>query len=537
MSDARQVLVLGGGLAGLAAACTLLEQGRGRVAVRLVERGHVLGGKASSMPHRDGDATYQIDHGLHVYFQYPNFDRLLERYGGTQTLRPNTHRMFVWRRDRLVPFRSWPLPSPLHFLGGLDPRLLPPKFGLPFLRLMLAATFLREDRLSPEERARLDAMSFEQFGASLGLPEALLHDGLYQFFERSGFHTPHPASALAILRATRLVAQSHAALRTRYLDGPLGVVCAEPLQKGFVDGGGELLKYSPVRRIDIAGGRVLGIDVLDARPGYPHGKEKAPDPTRNFVYSNYHTTLADPDPAEPRKRLEADEYIVALPPRDLIEVLSPDVRATPYFAGIDRIGVQKTIAYQAYYDRVVTPAGFTDAAVAVPGAFSTVFDRARLWTTPDATGSVLEWVSEIGTYAASADADLVAEADRLAEQMFPAAKGAKIVKRYFHRGGHDVFTLTMPGSDAHRPKIDASPIANLTLAGDFTNNAFGVVCMEGAVVSGIEAANVVLRRLGLPPAPIAPMAEPGGLVPALRAVLHATGTYRRLLGYAESDTP
>lgn len=525
----QKVLILGAGLAGLAAAWTLQRRAAGQVEIELLDRGHVIGGKASSMPHKRDDVVYQIDHGLHVYFQYPNFDKIMEDAGGLGGLRANRHRMWVWKDkpQKLVAFQSWPLPSPLHWGGGM--KVVGVRNAMKLSRVMLAAAMLRPERVSAETRKRLDELSWEDFGRELGVPPELLNSELYRFFGRSGFHHPYPASAFTILRATRLVSQSHAALVTRYLDGPMGEIVVTPMQKKVVERGAKISRYHEARQVKVSGGRVTGVMVAKPRPDYPHAAERAAD-----HLSNYHTKLEDIGNWGTPEEMTADWYIGALPPEPMYKVLEPEVQQHPYFAGIREIKTQPTIAYQVYYDRIVTPPDFTDAAVALPGAFSTLFDRARIWSKPDGEGSIFEWVSEIGEFVGQTPEQVMADADRMAEKLFPAVKEAKVLRRFYHEGGHDRFTMTLPGSDAHRPHIEASPIENLVLAGDYTNNSFGVVCMEGAVTSGIEAANVILRKMGLEPEPVLPMEEPGGLVPALRAFLRASGLMRRAVGFEET---
>ena len=128
---------------------------------------------------------------------------------------------------------------------------------------------------------------------------------------------------------------------------------------------------------------------------------------------------------------------------------------------------------------------------------------------------------------------MVSEARSLAHALFPETKHAVEVRIWFHASNHDPYFLTLPGQDDQRPGI-ATPIDNLYLAGDYTANSFRNVGMEGAVVSpgsrrrtGSSSASAA-RRAGSEP-----MREPGGLVPALRALLHGTGTFERVVGYRE----
>jgi len=527
----KKVLVMGGGLAGLATAYVLHEASRGELDITVLERGHILGGKASSKAHTREGRAYEVDHGLHVYFDYPNFDRILDEVGALGGLRGNKHRMWVWRDGKLVAFQSYAVPSPFHWVGGI------PVVGftnaLKLSRVMLAAAMVRPEKLSAAERKRLDEMSWDEFGAELGVPPELLQSELYRFFGRSGFHFPFPASAFTILRATRLVAQSHAALLTRYIDGPLGDRMCKPLANALIDRGVQIKRFHEVHELVSDGDRLKGVEVEEHR-FFPHKKEE-----QSPYLSNYHTVLDEEAEEEagdePETSLwEADFYVSALAPRDLVGVLDDAMRSDPYFGNVDKIQTQPSIAYQVYYDRLVTPDWFTDAAVGLPGAFSTVFDRARIWTQPDGTGSILEWVSELGEFKDRSDEDVMADADAMALKLFPKVAEATVVRRFYHRGGHDTFTLTVPGSDAHRPPA-RSPLKNLVLAGDYVNNAHGVVCMEGTVVSAIEAANIILEQLGYPPRAVAPMSEPGGFVPAIRKVSQLLGRQRKWFGFAETD--
>src|SRR4029078_5510264 len=83
-----RVAVVGGGLAGLAAALELTKQGH---AVRLSEARPTLGGAVQTLPEREGDPSPPPDNGQHValgcFTEYLSF---LERIGegGSYTRRP-----------------------------------------------------------------------------------------------------------------------------------------------------------------------------------------------------------------------------------------------------------------------------------------------------------------------------------------------------------------------------------------------------------------------------------------------------------------
>ena len=58
------------------------------------------------------------------------------------------------------------------------------------------------------------------------------------------------------------------------------------------------------------------------------------------------------------------------------------------------------------------------------------------------------------------------------------------------------YVQCMPGTDSYRLAPDASGYRNLGLAGDWTVCGLNAGCIEAAVVSGLQAANVVASRDG-----------------------------------------
>jgi uncharacterized protein with NAD-binding domain and iron-sulfur cluster len=61
-----------------------------------------------------------------------------------------------------------------------------------------------------------------------------------------------------------------------------------------------------------------------------------------------------------------------------------------------------------------------------------------------------------------------------------------------HHASHSLYWLTEPGVQRFRP-TSKTPIENLWLAGDWVRNDLDFPCMEAAVRSGLEAADLVLE--------------------------------------------
>lgn len=517
----KDVLIAGSGIAGLSAGIHLLEAGQGRFRVRLVERGHVVGGKASSMPHRDRTSgrTFTVDHGFHVFFDYPNLGERLRSLGAFDGFSPPHHEVLIWSEGKVRPFRALPLPSPLHlFAGGWEAGLYSPLDGMRVFRFMVDIFLIEIDRLSAARLRELDAVSFTDYSRQQGLSDEIIQSSFFRFVTQSAFIYPKAMSALSAIAAIQLVAQNHDAVACRYIDGGCSEVIIDPLLKHFLRLGGVLDKFKAVERIHIDQGRVSSLSLAKNRR-YIHGPEAADD-----WHSNYHS-VEGPPPAPPEiEPARADWYVAALPPRDLQRVLAPESASLPYFQNLQNLETQRTIALTLWYDRVVSPSDADGAIIGLPGPFSTVADLRRLQRQAEGFGSVVQFVGEDGAYSQRTDDEIVRDALDVLHQLWPASRSAVLEKKLFHRGGHDAFFLTTPGSDQYRPAA-ASPHANLMLAGDFTQTGFRVICMEGAFISGMQAANEILAREGLRPVPVRPMKEPGGAISVMRRA-------RRLLGAA-----
>ncbi len=528
----REVVILGCGLAGLATGIQLLEAAPDRFRVRILERGHVTGGKASSMPHVDPATgrTFTVDHGFHVFFDYANLGARLRDLGAMDGLTELRHDVLIWSEGKVRRFGAIPLPSPLHLLaGGLQSGLYGPADGLSVFRFLASLFVIEIDRLSESERQRLDETPFADYARAHGLSETILGSSFFRFITQSAFIYPFPMSTLAAIAAIQLVSQSYEAVAMRYMNGGLGEVIAAPLLQHFLRRGGILEPFRQAQRIEVADGRVASVAVQASRH-FIHSAEMASGFLSN--YASVETPVGPPPPgAAPGGagapgpgggpppgtviQVTADHYVSALPPLDLVGTLGPETLALPYFAAIAKLKTQKTVALTLWYDRLVSPDDADGAIVGLPGPFSTVCDLARIQTDPEGRGSVVQFVGEDGAFTGKPDREVVDAAMAVLHGLWPLSRGGVIEKSYFHRGRHDAFFLSTPGSDALRPAA-ASPYPNLVLAGDYTQTGLRVICMEGAYVSGMRAANEILAREGLPPAPILPVRQPGGLTQLAR---------------------
>lgn len=192
----KRVTVVGGGIAGLAAAAVLAEHG---VSVHLVEAESSLGGRVRAWS-LDGDRS--MSRGFHAFFrQYYNLRSLLARADpDLDRLVPVTDYPLVGRNGLRDSFARIPRTPPLSLAGFV---LTSPSFPLRGLAdVDLTTAFELIDVDFPDSYRRYDGESAEQFLDRLRFPVGARHLAL-EVFARSFF--AHPAD----FSAGELVAMFH----------------------------------------------------------------------------------------------------------------------------------------------------------------------------------------------------------------------------------------------------------------------------------------------------------------------------------------
>lgn len=450
------VVVVGGGLAGIAAAVRLADAG---ARVTLLEARTRLGGATYSF--RRGDLT--VDTGQHVFLRcYTAYRELLARLGtaGGAPVQPRFDVPVLapdGKRHRLR--RSAVLPAPLHLLPAIAGyRALSARDRLSAMRATAAlgrvdpdapgtdthrlGELLAAHRQRPTQVRRLweplmvSALNLDTDAASLALAARVLRTGLLERASNGDLGVPRvPLSTLHGAPAGPLLRRLGATVRTR---------C-----------------------------RVTAL-------------------TRDRT-DGYRLRLADDT------ELTASTVVLAVPHRDAAALVPPG--AVPDPARWRGLGATAILNVHLVYDRPVTD---LPMFAAVDSPVQWVFDRT------DASG--LRAGQHLAVSLSAADdllrtpaAELVDTHRRALAAMLPGARAASLRDAFVTREPRATFRQAA-GCRALRPPA-ATALPGLALAGAWTDTGWPDT-MEGAVRSGHTAAGVVLGRTPLAPPSPTPDVEP-----------------------------
>jgi squalene-associated FAD-dependent desaturase len=434
------VVVVGGGLAGLAAATGLVQRGH---QVTLVEARARLGGATFSFD-RDGLA---VDNGQHVLLRcYTEYRALLDTFGvGDRIdLQDRFHIPVLDSAGRRAELRRNNLPAPLHLASTLAGYRLLSRGDR--ARVLMAAGLLRT--LNPADPT-LDRRSFADWLVSHGQRPAAI-DALWNLITVAALNTDaaHASLALcAMVFRTALLERADAAdIGVPTL--PLGELHGDAAQRYLTAHGATVRTHTPVRAIRQSG----------------HGFE----------------VLLD-DGA-----LDADAVVVAAPPEATAAVLPAGALDRP--ERLAELGGAPIVNVHTVYDRQVTRDPFT-AVIGSPVQW--VFDRTAI-AGVDAGQYLAVSLSAAERWIDTPTAALRAEFLPEMARLFPAAGGAEVTTFFVTRERRATFRQ-VPGSAGLRPPAPTR-LPGCVLAGAWTATGWPDT-MEGAVRSGNEAARIAATRL------------------------------------------
>ncbi len=446
------VLVIGGGIAGLCAAMGASERG---LRVTVVDRDERLGGRAMSWT--DSVTGDPVHIGPHVFMtEYPNVFSLLERCG--------TRDKIVWQDDHFITImngqtpvrmKASRLPAPMQFLPSLmkDPALSRGDL-LSTLPVTLYAMQMTEDDV-----LRIDGMNAYAFLRRMGVTRAHLAH-FWSFASMAIMNVPlEVCSAGALLRFyKRLIGRRDYSFG--FADGGLGDLFA-PAAKRFIEArGGEVRLQSEVREITTdEQGRATGALLSGG------------------------------------ERIRAEQTVAALPPNALRCLARKEWLQHATFRDLVHFHPSRYVSVFLWFDKKLTDMRMWARVHRAHDLNCDFYDLSNIHSGWQGRPSVIASNIIFCERAAHMSDDEIISATlaELAENI-PAAEGATVKHAVVNRIPMAIH-CPFPGTERRRPHW-RSPVENLWLAGDWVKTGLPS-CMESAAYSGFRVAEGVLAKKGV----------------------------------------
>lgn len=464
------VIIIGGGIAGLSAALHLAERGLQPVILEADEKfigGRLAGGETIQI----GNHSFRLEHGVHgIWSQYRNLQAMLARHNLRPVFVPAQEENWIYKAGKFVGIapvgsairRSF-IPPPLHylqlflrgkFLWMLDIRDWASLFGV-WAGLVMAVGIDPFAENQPLEGMTLGNMTKKWSPAVKSFFLGLARNGLSSHPDEvsiSGF--------IAFLRFYTLMRRD--AWMFSYLPEEGGTSVCEPLAARVTELGGRIRLGSRVKRV--------------ARQG-----------------DEWQVTW---EGIEGEESVLAKHVILATDPNNACKILGAS-----FGESIDKLFFPRALSnavIRLWFDRKprkTSEAGIFTGEFIIHNYFwlDRIYNAFRRWAR-ETNGSALE-VHVYGPpeILAQPDAVLLTQAIKDVEQAFPELKGHR-VGQHLQRNP-ETHTLPAVGPKEKYLGIE-TPWKDLYCAGDWLRHPAPSFFLERACLTGIEAANAVLNARG-----------------------------------------
>jgi len=473
-SQKKKVAVIGGGLAGLSCAKYLSDAGHEPT---IYEARDVLGGKVSAWQDEDGD---WIETGLHIFFgAYPNVMNMFDEL--------NIHDRLQWKIHQMI-FAMQELPgefTSFNFIPGIP---APFNFGLAILMNQKMLTFPEKLQTAPplipmliEGQPFIDAqdeLSVTEFMRKYGMPERINEEVFIAMAKALDFIDPDKLSMTVVLTAMNRFLNESNGLQMAFLDGNQSDRLCQPMADYVAKNGGKVVINAPLKEI-----------------------------VTNDDGSINHLLLRSGE------KIEADEYVSAMPVDIVKRMLPKKWQNMPYFRQLDELEGIPVINLHMWFDRplkAVDHLCFSRSPLLSVYADMSVTckeykdDKSMLELvfapcSPLAGGNI-NWIGKSDEEIIDATMGELARlfpTEIANDEKWPATSEqgpngeAKLIKHAVVKVPRSVYAA-IPGRNKYRPS-QTSPIPKFTLAGCYTSQKF-LGSMEGATLSGKLAAEVIANR-------------------------------------------
>jgi hydroxysqualene dehydroxylase len=459
MPDPRDVVVIGAGFAGLSAAVALADAGF-RVAV--LERRPKLGGRAYSF--QDPEGGDWVDNGQHVlmgcYTQTLDFLKKIGTYGQL-VFRDRIEMEMVAANGEHGRLKSGWLPGPLHMVSAL--------MGYSMLSMGERASVLMAGAwimaLGKMGRKKLENTTVTAMLKQLRQSDRACERFWYPLAIATLNEEPDKASA-ALLAEVWKRAFFGRRRDSAFVYSKVGLsdLYCQAAEEFIEQHGGMVASHTAVETLEMDGDKTIGCVRL--RDG---------------------------------KKLEAANFVAAVPAGALLSMLSSELQEDSFFARLAQLRPSPIICVHVWLDRDVTDCPFVGF---IGSTTQWLFNKRAIFAQRGGEqGGYLSFV--ISGARALVDKSNEELLDLVLEdlhRMIPASRDAKLVKALVLKEKQATIAPDCE-SQQLRPSA-ATPVNNLFLAGDWTQTGLPPT-IESAVVSGRAAAVAVQNRVGrISPVPV-----------------------------------
>jgi hydroxysqualene dehydroxylase len=459
MPDPRDVVVIGGGFAGLSAGVALADAGF-RVAV--LERKPKLGGRAYSF--QDPEGGDWVDNGQHVlmgcYSQTLDFLKKIGTYGQL-VFRDRIEMEMVAANGEHGRLKAGWLPGPLHMASALM-RYSMLSLGERASVLMAGARLML---LRRKGRKRLGNMTVAEMLQRMHQSERVCQRFWYPLAVATLNEEPEKASAELLAEVwKRAFFGRRRDSAFVYSKVGLSDLYCRAAEEFIEQHGGMVASHTGVETLEMDGDHTVGCVRL--RGG---------------------------------KKLEAANFVAAVPAGALLSMLSQPMQEEPFFARLGQLRCSPIICVHVWLDRDVTDCAFVGF---IGSSTQWLFNKRAIFAhRGDEQGGYLSFViSGARALVEKSNEELLDLVLEDLHRMIPASREAKLIKALVIKEKQATIAPDCE-SQQLRPSAD-TPIKNLFLAGDWVQTGLPAT-IESAVVSGRAAAVAVQNRVGrISPVPV-----------------------------------
>ena len=474
-----KVVIVGGGLAGMSTAKELAKRD---IRSTILECSTRMGGKAGAELNKEAKAAGFSDHGYHIFPKwYVNVRQVLKDIGVLDTL-IDFDRVHYLRTDEFPQLCTLYEPSIRNIWRNIRSRL---SYAYVALLGMYSVLDLSSRKFN-NEKAVLDRQSFNgfirsRFYATKRLAE--IHQG---FVLQASAIPSYRISAMTAANVVGAYLKSPSPLQS-ILPTDLSSGFITPFKKHLVEAGVEIQSNTKVTRIQVDDFLVTEIEIVDTVNPNAGSKRLKLNPddfivlatpcevTRQFV-TNF--VISAEETASPKDLNGSECRLADLQALESVPMAGFDIYFNRKLASIPR---EHVVCYRSRYEL-----SFLDISQNwecfkkrpdQPTVLSVIASNFVPLKTLNSDDAMKQLLRELAKYLKFGEEDI----DFKQSQM--------------HQNLNSPLFLNTVGSWTFRPK-STTRIKNLFLAGDYCQTTADLTTMEGAIQSGMNAANQILDRLG-----------------------------------------